>query len=124
MSRVFENRAGNNNERLLLNVCEMAVVTNNSVVKRQAIIIIIFFSFFFSRPWYLIPKGLEIVNDKNISKSVDVSRLVFKSIMFLLRCAGEAYCVKLLKRDRSALEQRARFARVVGDGGNRDLDLR
>jgi hypothetical protein len=73
---------------------------------------------FVCRPWYCVPKGLVIVNYNSIIKFPGVSRLVVKNIMLLLKGLGKAYCIEALESDRNALEQKARFARVIGDSGN------
>jgi hypothetical protein len=38
--------------------------------------------------------------------------------MLLLKGVSEAYCIEALKGDRNALEQKAKFERVIGDSGN------
>jgi putative effector of murein hydrolase LrgA (UPF0299 family) len=93
---------------------------SNSQRRCSSSIIIIIISLFFlvALGTFFIPKGLQIVNYKSLSKSLGVSWLVVKNIMLLLKGIGKAYCIEALKSDRNELVQKARFARVIGDGGN------
>jgi hypothetical protein len=72
--------------------------------------------YFFCRPWYLVPKGLELI--ENVTKSLGVSRPVLRKIVFLLECVIEADCVESLQGDKYALVQKAYFSRIICDGRN------
>jgi hypothetical protein len=69
---------------------------------------------FFFRPWYLVPKGLEII--ENVMKSLGVSRPVVGKIVFLLERVREADCIESLQGDRYALIQKACSSRIICDG--------
>jgi hypothetical protein len=71
-------------------------------------------NYYFFRPWYLVPKGLEII--ENVTKSLGVSRPVVRKIVFLLERVREADCVESLQGDRYALIEEACFSRIVCDG--------
>jgi hypothetical protein len=72
-----------------------------------------YYYYFFIHPWYLVPKGLEII--KNVTKSLGVSRPVVRKIVFLLERVREADCVESLQGDRYTLIEEACFSRIISD---------
>jgi hypothetical protein len=59
------------------------------------------------RPWYLVLKGFEII--ENVTKSLGVSRPVVRKIVFLFERVREADCVQSLQGDRLCIDTESLF---------------
>ena len=71
-----------------------------------------YYFYFFSRPWYFIPKALEI-NGKELS--LGASRLVKKWCRQIPEWVAETNWIEALNRNGKTLKREGRFSRVIWD---------